>query len=269
MGAEQTALLSDRQRVEAAIYNTRVHEAYQALEDTDLMVDCSAPPFPNREHVEFLTFAMERLGPLAGQQVLEVGCGTGSLSVYLAHQQAHVTGIDVSEEAVRVAQRRAAANGVAQTSRFRAVPAEDLDDPDGTYDLIMGNQVLHHLELKDALPNLRRLLRVGGRGVFCEPVLLLPSWGRRIRESSLVTGFLPRHVDTPTERSLSSEDIAFMGAVFPGMRKYPFQLFARVQNFMELGDAWFARVTAVDRFLLKRFPPLWVVSRFLVLEIAR
>jgi SAM-dependent methyltransferase len=240
------------------------------VDDSELRVDPRRPPFPNYEHVEFLSFAIERMGPLGGARLLEVGCGTGALSVFLALQGATVTGIDVSEEAVRVAERRAAASGVAETTCFRAVPAEQLlDEGEGSYDLIAGNQVLHHLELRDALPALRRMLRPGGRGVFCEPVLLIPSWARRIREHPRITRLLPRRVDTPTERSISGEDLALVRAVFPRVQVYPFQLLARVQNFAQLDAAWFGRIAAVDRALLRRGGALRRLARFLVIEVER
>ena len=259
--------LSERQRIEAAVYDERVRASLAALSDDDLRVSAAQPPYPNREHIDFLDFTLSRLGPLSRARVLEVGFGTGALSVYLALQGAMVTGIDVSAETVAVARRRAEVNGVADRTDFRAVPIEGLDDPTGTYDAIIGNQVLHHFELDVAMPNIGRLLRPGGRALFCEPVMLLPDWTRSLRGSRVVTRFAPRRVDTPTERSVSPRDVRAIRHTFPAVRLHPFQLLARLQNFVALGDRAFAALEGVDRILL-RIPALRGLCRFVVFEVA-
>lgn len=259
--------LSERQRIEAAVYDERVRASLDAISDADLLVSAAAPPYPNREHVDFLDFALSRLGPIDGARILEVGSGTGALSVYLALRGAMVTGIDVSAETVGVAQRRANVNGVGEQTDFRAVPIEQLRDPDGTYDAIIGNQVLHHFELDEAMPNIGRLLKPGGRALFCEPVMLLPDWVRTVRGSRIVTRFVPRRVDTPTERSVSPRDVRAIRRTFPDVRLHPFQLLARLQNFTDLGDRMFAVLERIDRVLL-RVPALRGLSRFVVFEVA-
>ncbi|HET8568505.1 MAG TPA: class I SAM-dependent methyltransferase [Candidatus Limnocylindria bacterium] len=258
--------LTERQRIEAQVYDERVRASMAALTDDELRVDAAAIPFPNREHEEFLTFALGRLGEVAGARVLEVGCGAGALSVHLALRGARVTGIDVSAENVALAERRARVNGVGDRADFRAVPIEDVRDPDGTYDAIIGNQVLHHFELDVAMPNIRRLLRPGGKAVFCEPVLLLPDAVRQLRDTPFVKRALPKRVDTPTERSVSLGDVGIIRRTFPAVRLHPFHLLLRVQNFVELGDAAFERLAAVDRAILRWTPPLRRLSRFVVFE---
>lgn len=261
----EAALRTERQRIEAGVYDARIREHFAALRDEDLRIAAERPPYPNREHVDFLDFALERLSPLAGARILEVGCGTGALSVYLALRGARVTAVDVSEANIGLARRRAAASGAEVD--FRAVPVELLDEPAGAFDGILGNQVLHHFELGDAMPNLRRMLRPGGRAVFCEPVLLIPDWLRRVRDSRAVTRFLPRLVDTPTEHSISPSDARLILDAFPGGRTVPFQLLTRVQNFRPLSDAAFARLERIDRFLLRRLPPARRACRYLVFDL--
>jgi 2-polyprenyl-3-methyl-5-hydroxy-6-metoxy-1,4-benzoquinol methylase len=250
------------------VYNARVREASAALRDDDLTVDAATPPFPNREHVDFLSFALERLGDVRGRRLLEVGIGSGALSVHLALRGAQVTGIDVAEENVAIARRRATVNGVGEKTEFRVVPVEQLDDEDATYDGVIGNQVLHHFELPIAMANIRRILRPRGRALFCEPVLLLPDGLRRLRDSEPVKRVFPKKVDTPTERSISPDDVAIIRRVFPEARLQPFQVFARIQNFVELDDAWFARIEGIDRKILHTFPALTGLARFVVFELS-
>jgi 2-polyprenyl-3-methyl-5-hydroxy-6-metoxy-1,4-benzoquinol methylase len=256
-----------RQQVEAEVYDTRVKSIFSELSDAELHVDPSRPPFANREHVDFLSFALDRVGPLKGARILEVGCGTGALSVYLALQGAVVDAIDISAENVALANRRAQVNGVAERATFRAVPVENLDDPDGAYDAVIGNQVLHHFQLEQAMPNLKRMLKPGGAAVFCEPVLFVPNALRKFRNGRLVTRFFPTRVDTPTERSISVADLRLIKATFPSMRLHPFQMLTRTQNFVELSDPWFARFSRFDHAVLRRVPASRRFCRYVVCDL--
>src|SRR3954470_21960430 len=47
---------------------------------------------------------IDRLAPLAGKKVLDVGCGGGILAESMARRGAAVTGIDLSDKALRVAE---------------------------------------------------------------------------------------------------------------------------------------------------------------------
>lgn len=263
-----TQAVTHRHDVEAAVYDTRVRDLFASLRDTDLEVDASHPPFPNREHVDFLSFALERLGPVRGKHILEVGCGTGALAVYLAQQGARVTAIDLSTENVSLARRRAAVNGLTDRIDVRNVPAEELADPDASYDAIIGNQVLHHFELDEAMPNLRRLMRPEGIALFCEPVMLLPHLFRRIRNMRWLQRRFPSRADTPTERSISWAELQLVRQSFPVGHVYPFQLLTRLQNFRELSDPWFYRLERLDRFVLKWVPFSHRLCRFVAFELS-
>jgi 2-polyprenyl-3-methyl-5-hydroxy-6-metoxy-1,4-benzoquinol methylase len=257
-----------RHDVEAAVYDARVRDLFAGLCDADLEVDASRPPFPNREHVDFLGFALARLGPVRGKHILEVGCGTGALAVYLAQQGARVTAIDLSTENVRLARRRVAVNGVTDRVDVRIVPAEALADPDVSYDAIIGNQVLHHFELDAAMPNLRRLMRPEGIALFCEPVMLLPHFFRRIRNLRWLQRRFPSRADTPTERSISWADLQLVRRSFPVGHVFPFQLFTRLQNFRELSDRWFYRLERLDRVVLRWVPVSRRLCRFVAFELS-
>ncbi|MEU6134469.1 methyltransferase [Nocardioides sp. NPDC047086] len=105
--------------------------------------------------------------PPAGGRILDMGCGYGiiGLACALAAPSAQVTGVDVNERAVLLANENAASLGLGD--RYRAaVPAEI--DPGMTYDEIwsnppirIGKQALHEL-LLTWLPR----LAPGGRAVM-------------------------------------------------------------------------------------------------------
>jgi len=102
-----------------------------------------------------------------GEAVLDVGCGTGDLTLRAARKvgrEAHVAGIDASPQMIGVAQRKAAKKGRALD--FRLAPIEDLPFVDGEFDVALSSFMLHHLpdDLKvRGLAEVRRVLKPGGR----------------------------------------------------------------------------------------------------------
>ena len=116
------------------------------------------------------TIALASLLPAA--QVLDVGCGTGSLTL-LAKQHVgpagFVCGLDASPEMIQTAQRKARRAGVKVD--FRLGVAEALPFPDGAFDVVLSSLMMHHLpdELKRAgLREINRVLRPGGRLVIVD-----------------------------------------------------------------------------------------------------
>jgi 2-polyprenyl-3-methyl-5-hydroxy-6-metoxy-1,4-benzoquinol methylase len=105
-----------------------------------------------------------------GMTVLELGCGTGSLTQELARSGADVVAIDVSPELLEIAKSNSSAPNV----RFEIQNAYDLSYPDAVFDSVVGSSVLHHLEIEDALGQIHRVLKPGGTIYFTEPNMLNP-----------------------------------------------------------------------------------------------
>lgn len=84
-------------------------------------------------------------------RILDAGCGTGSSTEYLIHlnPQASVTGIDLSEGAIRVARERCRRSGISTPGtpvpEFRCFSLYDVDRLEGQFDFINCVGVLHHL----------------------------------------------------------------------------------------------------------------------------
>lgn len=257
-----------RQQHEAAVYDTRATEVLAQLPDQALIVDSSTPPYPNREHVAFLDFLFGRLGDPAGKRVLEVGCGSGTISTYLALRGARAVGVDVSAGMLDVARRRAEVNGISARVELHAGAVEDLGEPAGSFDAVIANQVLHHLDLPRALPNVARLIGDDGVALCAEPVLFTPDAVRRARYSAVVTKFFPSRADTPDERSLDIGDVTLVRSAFAYSEMHPFQATTRLQNFVELSDRTFHRLERFDDALLRRAPGAWRIARYVVLVLA-
>lgn len=255
---------TQRHAHEAEVYDARADELLATLTDEELAVDAGHPPYPNREHIAFLDHLLGHLGDLDGMDVLEVGCGQGALATYLALCGARVTALDVSEGNVRLTRRRAEASGVEDRVRAEAIPIETFDAPDASFDAVVGNQVLHHVELDEAITNMHRMLRPGGRIAFCEPVLLLPAVVGRVRDSAAVTRVFPSRKDTPDERAILQSDLVTITRPFEDVSLRAFQVTCRLQNFVELSDPMFSRLERFDGWLLRRLPASRRLSRYVV-----
>ncbi len=88
---------------------------------------------------------INQLSPLAGQQVLDVGCGGGILSDSMARKGAEVTGIDLATKALRVARLHALE---AQTPRiqYREITVEALaEEAPASFDAVTCMEMLEHV----------------------------------------------------------------------------------------------------------------------------
>jgi len=107
--------------------------------------------------------AQARLAP--GQRVLDLGCGTGALSLVAkrAEPGIELVALDPDPKALARARRKAARAGAALA--FESGFGDALPFPDASFDRAISSFVLHHLEsaAKPAvLRELRRVLRAGG-----------------------------------------------------------------------------------------------------------
>lgn len=116
-------------------------------------------------------FLVERLGAAAGERVLELGCGTGSLAIAIAggHPRCCVVAVDADRGAVDIAMAREP-DGVRWWPSF----AHDLPFADAAFDAVVCALLFHKLsneEKRESLNETYRVLRPGGR-------LLLADWRR-------------------------------------------------------------------------------------------
>ncbi|MBK9152712.1 MAG: class I SAM-dependent methyltransferase [Chloracidobacterium sp.] len=78
---------------------------------------------------------VERLNIEPGTKVLDVACGSGNLAIIAAKKGAEVTGIDIAENLIDAAKRRAAAEGL--EIKFEQGDAEAMPYAEDSFDLVM------------------------------------------------------------------------------------------------------------------------------------
>lgn len=97
-------------------------------------------------------------------RVLEVGCGLGTDGAQFAQAGALYTGVDLTQAAIDLAQRRFELFNL--PGSFRVADAENLDFPDNEFDLVYSHGVLHHTpDTARAVKEIHRVLRPGGRAI--------------------------------------------------------------------------------------------------------
>lgn len=106
------------------------------------------------------------LVPLAGKRVVDVGCGGGILAESIAKKGATVTGIDLSEKALKVADLHSLESGV--PVRYEMISAEDLAAREaGQYDVVTCMEMLEHVPDPSAVVKAcATLVKPGGHVFF-------------------------------------------------------------------------------------------------------
>ncbi|PTL82432.1 class I SAM-dependent methyltransferase [Vitiosangium sp. GDMCC 1.1324] len=171
-------------------------------------------------------FRFRLMGELSGRRVLDVGCGDGSNALLMARFGARVTGIDISPRSIELCKHRARLDGVEDSTHFICSPLETADLLEGSFDVIWGDGVLHHLipELEGVMRKLVSYAKPGGLLVFSEPVCLSPLM-RKLRKH------IPIHTDaTPNERPLERTELDIIQRHLPGLELRWFSFLSRMDR---------------------------------------
>jgi 2-polyprenyl-3-methyl-5-hydroxy-6-metoxy-1,4-benzoquinol methylase len=166
-GAGLSVFGSDQRNIIEAIrvyWNEHIH---------DLQI--ARHPVGSREFFEELeAYRFEKLDYLPrvvdftaykGKRVLEVGCGVGIDLVRLAKHGAIVTGVDLSEQAIRLARKNVEFNCV--KADLMIMNGEDLKFDDGSFDVVYAHGVLQYTaDAGRMIRELQRVLRPGGEAIL-------------------------------------------------------------------------------------------------------
>ena len=130
-----------------------IMQTSNSAQDWDSALDAKHGSFVPRLGTELVAW----LAPVAGERILDLGCGDGALTAHIAAARAHVTGVDGSPQRVAAA-------------RARGIEAHTVDGHrlqfDNAFDAVFSNAALHWMTDPDAvLAGVHRALRPGGRFV--------------------------------------------------------------------------------------------------------
>lgn len=107
-----------------------------------------------------------------GEKVLEVGCGTGSLSILsklAVGEGGEVEGIDIAPKMISNAQQKARKANL--RINFKIASVNELPYPDNYFDLVISSLMFHHLPVqvkKEGLEEIYRVLKKEGRFFLCD-----------------------------------------------------------------------------------------------------
>ncbi len=126
----------------------------------------------NKKCTEFINFVTKEYGKKS-LKILEIGCGTGEYTKAIASRlpQSSVVALDISEKIVKVAQEKCA--GLDNIS-FTTRSAYSTGFSKGTFDVVCGFYVLHHLYLAKINKEIAKVLKQEGIAFFYEPNILNP-----------------------------------------------------------------------------------------------
>ena len=142
-----------------------------------------------------------------GLKVLDLGCGYGHQSLTLLNSGAFVEGIDISDRYIKACSEITKNAGYStDRCRFQVMDAHRLEFDDEAFDLVVGRGILHHLDLEPALKEIYRVLKIGGRALFHEPLAQNPL----LKIFRMMT---PR-ARTQDERPLTRKDLSLIEATW-------------------------------------------------------
>lgn len=122
------------------------------------------------------------------QNFLEVGCGNGAVSKYVARKYLlNVTGVDIDTEQIQLAQENI---GDIPNVHFLEVDATNLPFQDNDFDIVLSFGVMHHISnWLDALGEIRRVLKPQGYFIYADIIFteLIAKFGRSFKHSYGIT----------------------------------------------------------------------------------
>src|SRR5688572_500263 len=120
-------------------------------------------PYTQLPDLPYLASIPDKLRNYGARSVLDLGCGSGWLTIYLGREGFQVTGVDISPHATELGKMWANKEGLEVS--FDAGDIADLPYAPGSFDAVVSNSIFEHLtyELADVtLSKLHQILLPGG-----------------------------------------------------------------------------------------------------------
>ena len=122
-------------------------------------------PYTQLPSLSYIARIPDQLNKLGARRVLDLGCGSGWLSVYLARQGFEVLGIDVSEQAINLAKTWALQEDL--KIGFDVGDAASLPYENESFDAVVANSIFEHFTLEQARALSQKVFKMlKSNGVF-------------------------------------------------------------------------------------------------------
>jgi len=187
---------------------------------------------------------IEKMQPGAGEKILEIGCGTGYVSYYIAERTGlHVLGSDLCKPFIEEASEKYILPNLQYDTLDFNVAAESLND---RYNYIIGNGILHHLyyNLDNVLITFKKLLRPGGRIIFMEPNIYNPYIAAIFKNKALrkraklepdEMAFSKRFISKKIQAAgFGNIDVRYKDFLLPGVPKWLVKPSISIGNLLEM-----------------------------------
>jgi SAM-dependent methyltransferase len=112
-------------------------------------------PYTQMPDLPYINAIPEKLRSGNVKRVLDLGCGSGWLSIFLAREGFEVVGVDLARHAIELARQWAEQESLSAT--FEVKDIIELDYPEGSFDAVVANSIFEHLTHELAEKTLRRL----------------------------------------------------------------------------------------------------------------
>jgi len=217
----------------------RERDYYEAFSRLNIPGEVCFAPVDGRERRPWnpYWFLCGEVGALLrspGQKLLDFGCGPGIYSTIFGKAGYEVFGFDISPNNIAIARRLAERYGLSERVHFTVGAAEGLDFADEYFDVVIGVDILHHVDIARSVKECLRVLKPGGTAFFKEPVEA-PLFDR-LRNSGFGRWLLPKHKSlerhiTEDERKLTAHDLHTIATLCSYMSLKRFRLFSRLDAF--------------------------------------
>lgn len=267
------AQLTLRQQNESDYYDT-FSKNYDLGHEIDLsIIDNQKQGLETRDWNSYWAFFKQVVNAYSeGSRLLDFGCGAGHDAVRFAHAGYDVCGFDISEGNCNAARHFASRYELSDKINISVETAEALSYEDGFFDVVAGVDVLHHVDIPNAIRETYRVLKPGGVAFFREPVEI-PVFDT-IRNTRLVKHFFPNsksfdqhtHI-TEDERKLNKEDLSIIKATFPDAQISRFDALAkfyRLAPWMSLAD-----VQKIDHQFIRLIPGMHHFGGGMILTLSK
>lgn len=165
-------------------------------------------------------YALKVLGDVRDKKLLEIGCGAGEFSVYFALKGAKVTSIDISSGMLNKSKELSRHYEVENKISFIKSAAEIFKPASGYYDIIFGQDILHHTNIPMVIKQMQTILSPSGKMVFIE-TLQSNIFVRLYR-------LLSKNLRTSSEKPLTFSDVNNIKVLFNSFKHQEFQLTTQI-----------------------------------------